>query len=333
MYQDFYGLNENPFSLSPDPQYLYLTTMHKEAMTQLFYGVWEHKGFMVLIGEVGMGKTLLLNWMLETLTKNDIPSSYIFNPVMTKTDMFEYISADFSLECNASSKSQFLMHLYNFLISLFARGKTAVLIVDEAQNLTLELLEELRMLSNLETGKHKLLQIILSGQPELNVKLNDLAMRQLKQRISLRCTLRPLSLTETKNYIYTRLVIAGMKGKTPFNEDIIGEIYELSGGIPRIINNICDNALLAGYAYEKKEIDKSVILQVAEDLQITPLTSKTVPDPVFIVTTTPDFITTLPDARLYQAAKSSISLPNLVAFISELVRRFTGSSVRKAGTN
>lgn len=332
MYEDFYGLKENPFSLSPDPQYLYLTTMHKEAMTQLFYGVWERKGFMVLIGEVGMGKTLLLNWMLETLAKNDTPSSYIFNPVMTKTDMFEYISADFSLECNATSKSQFLMHLYNFLIDLFARGKTAVLIVDEAQNLTFELLEELRLLSNLETGKHKLLQIILSGQPELNAKLNHVAMRQLKQRISLRCTLKPLSLDETKNYIYTRLVIAGMKGKTPFKHDIISEIHEVSGGIPRIINNICDNALLAGFAYERKEIDKSVISQVVEDLQITPSIAQTVSDPIFMLTS-PDSITKQPDMRIYQAAKSSLLLPNLVAFISDLIRRFTASMARKAGTN
>lgn len=332
MYQDFYGLKENPFSLSPDPQYLYLTTMHKEAITQLFYGVWERKGFMVLIGEVGMGKTLLLNWMLDKLAENDTPSSYIFNPVMTKTDMFEYISADFRLECNANSKSQFLMHLYNFLINLFARGKTAVLIVDEAQNLTFELLEELRMLSNLETGKHKLLQIILSGQPELNAKLNHLAMRQLKQRISLRCTLNPLSLDETKNYIYTRLVIAGMKGKTPFKNNIINQIYELSGGIPRIINNICDNALLAGYAYERKEIDHLVISQVVKDLQITSSNSETVPDPVFILTN-PKSMTNLPDMKIYQAAKSSLSWPNLVAFISDLIRRFTTSIARKEGTN
>src|SRR6185436_8331787 len=145
MYQEFYGLNENPFRLTPDPQYLYLTPRYKEAMAQLFYGVWERKGFMVLIGEVGTGKTLLLNWMLNMLAENDIRSSYIFNPVMTATDMFEYISSDFGLECNAGSKSQFLIQLYSLLIDLFGRGKTAVLIVDEAQNLSFDILEELRM--------------------------------------------------------------------------------------------------------------------------------------------------------------------------------------------
>lgn len=268
MYQDFYGIKENPFRLTPDPQYLYLTRRYKEAMAQLFYGVSERKGFIVLIGEVGVGKTLLLNWMLETLAKNEIPSSYIFNSVMTPNDLFEYIATDFGLQFNANLKSQFLGQLYSLLIDLFAHGKTAVLIVDEAQNLSMEVLEELRLLTNLETGKEKLLQIVLSGQPELAHKLDHPSMRQLKQRIALRCMLKPLNLEETREYITARLKIAKLEGEIPFSEDAIAKIYEYSNGIPRIINNICDNALLAGFAYSLPKLDRSIIVEVGQDLQL-----------------------------------------------------------------
>lgn len=277
MYQEFYGLNENPFRLTPDPQYLFHTRNHKEAMAQLFYGVSERKGFIVLIGEVGMGKTLLLNWMMETLSENEIPSSYIFNSVMNATDMFEYISADFDLQCNAGSKNQFLAQLHNLLIKLYTQGKTAVLIVDEAQNLSLEVLEELRMLSNLETGKEKLLQIILAGQPELAQKLDHPSMRQLKQRVALRCTLKPLNFNEVKEYVQSRLKIAGLEGESPFDQSALKAIHELSNGIPRIINNICDNALLSGFARAQTTIDRAMIEEIGEDLQLK-TTSTTIPN-------------------------------------------------------
>lgn len=329
MYQEFYGLTENPFSLSPDPQYLYLTPRYKEAMAQLFYGVWERKGFMVLIGEVGTGKTLLLNWMLNMFAENNILSAYIFNPVMTATDMFEYISADFGLECNAGSKSQFLMQLYSLLIDLFGRAKTAVLIIDEAQNLSFEILEELRMLSNLETGKQKLLQIVLAGQPELGVKLNHPAMRQLKQRVALRCMLKPLTLVETQDYIYTHLVIAGLKSPSLFNNDAVDKIHSLSGGIPRIINNICDNALLAGYAYNKPIIDKAIIGEVADDLQLVEAIPVVKTDPIFILTT-PDAAIATTNEQANKIAESALAHPSWIAFLSDLMRRFTGFRATKA---
>jgi general secretion pathway protein A len=312
MYQDYYGLRENPFSLTPDPQYLYFTPRHQEALAQLFYGVTEHKGFMVLIGEVGMGKTLLLNKLLDMFAQNDILSAYIFNPSMTQTDLFEYISADFGLECNAGSKSQFLMQLNNLLIDRYRRNQTTVLIVDEAQNLSFDILEELRMLTNLETSKEKLLQIVLSGQPELAYKLDHPSVRQLKQRVALRCKLKPLILEQTFDYIETRLKIAGLQEENPFTDEAIKLIYEFSGGIPRLINNLCDNSLLTGYAYERKKIDESIIKEVAEDLQIT------VPTPTI---TRPQLVPAVAEARAYQTAFSS-GLPGRLMQFSEILLRF-----------
>ncbi|MEW6730920.1 MAG: AAA family ATPase [Acidobacteriota bacterium] len=273
MYSKFFGLNENPFCLTPDTNFLHFTASHREALAQLFYGIWYRKGFIVLSAEVGMGKTLLLNRLLEMLTDNGILSAYIFNPVMTTMEMFEYIAADFGLPCSIESKSKFLVQLNDLLIELYSQGKPTVLIVDEAQNLTYEILEELRMLTNLETRKEKLLQIILCGQPELIFKLDRTQMRQLKQRIALRCTLKPLTLEETESYILARLRIAGLKGKPPFNDEVIKRIYRFSGGIPRVINNICDNAMLTAFTYERTTIDLSIINEVSENLKLTTPTS------------------------------------------------------------
>ncbi|MEW6730716.1 MAG: AAA family ATPase [Acidobacteriota bacterium] len=277
MYQEFYGLTENPFSLTPDPKYLFFTPRHQEALAQLFYGITERKGFMVLIGEVGTGKTLLLNKLLDALNDQNILSAYIFNPAMTTRDLFEYVAADFGLECNVGSKSQFLLQLNNLLIERYRRNQITVLIVDEAQNLNFDVLEELRMLTNLETTRDKLLQIVLAGQPELATKLDHPSLRQIKQRIALRHRLKPLTYEQTHDYIRARLAIAGRQGELPFSESAINKVYELSGGIPRLINNLCDNALLTGFVYNQPIIESSVICEVAEDLQLGQLSQATAP--------------------------------------------------------
>lgn len=269
MYQEFYGLKENPFSLTPDPQYLYLSPRHKEALAQLYYGVTARKGFMVLVGEVGLGKTLLLNKLLHMFEGQEILSAYVFNTIMTPADLFEYICADLGIECNVGSKSHFLLHLNDLLIRRVGWGKATVLIVDEAQNLSREIFEELRMLTNLEMSKEKLLQIVLAGQPELGLKLDDPSLRQLKQRVALRATLKPFTFEETTEYIYTRLQIGGLEGDLPFTYEALRSVHALSGGIPRIINNLCDNALLAGYARDQHTVDDALILAIGAELQLT----------------------------------------------------------------
>ncbi len=268
MYETFYNLKEKPFNLTPDPRFIYFTEKHCEALANLVYGIRERKGFLVLTGEVGTGKTTLVNALLDTLERTGVLSAFIFNPLLTSTEFFEYLLNDLNLKYEALSKSQVLMKLNSILLERYRAGQVTVLVVDEAQNLSHELLEEIRLLTNLETATEKLLQIVLVGQPELNLKLNTPELRQLKQRVSLRCTLEPLSLAETKEYIRTRMEIAGLPDQAVFPEQAVAEIHRFSAGIPRLINIICDNALLTGYASDSRIISVEIIREVSEDLDL-----------------------------------------------------------------
>ena len=268
MYETFYNLREKPFNLTPDPRFIYFTEKHCEALANLVYGIRERKGILVLTGEAGTGKTTMINALLDTLERTGVLSAFIFNPLLTATEFFEYLLSDMNLKGDFRSKSQVLIKLNSLLLERYRQGQITVLIIDEAQNLSPEVLEEVRMLTNLETSTEKLLQIVLVGQQELNLKLNSPSLRQLKQRISLRCSLLPLTLHETKEYIRTRMEIAGLPDQQVFSDAVIAEIYRCSDGIPRLINTVCDNALVTGYACEKNAIDVEVVREVARDLEI-----------------------------------------------------------------
>lgn len=269
MYESYYGLKENPFNLTPDPHYLYLGENHREALAQLIYGVKEKKGFIVLTGEVGTGKTTIIRSFMETLngTQNNTRVALLFNPRLSVNDFFQYILKDFGINSNGSSKGEYLHALYEYLIDAYRKDEKAVLIVDEAQGLSKELLEEIRLLSNLETAKAKLLQIVLVGQPELRHTLMQDELRQLRQRVNLQHHLPPLNEVETGGYIKRRLRIAGCRNSI-FTPKAIKEIYKFTGGIPRLINVLCDNALLTGYAAEKRIINEKIIKDVAQDLRL-----------------------------------------------------------------
>jgi general secretion pathway protein A len=266
MYEEFYGLERKPFEITPDPHFLYASGQHKEAFATLLYGVKEKKGLMVLTGEVGTGKTLLLRSLLQVLDPRT-RSAYLFNPKLSPTDFFRLVAADFGLKARSGSKGQFLDKLNAFLLETAERGDRALLVLDEAHNLSLPLMEEVRMLMNLETAHDKLLQVILAGQPELHQILNYRSAAPFKQRISLRCVLNPLSGRETREYIERRLAVAGRHGAPLFTEKAVGRIHKYAGGIPRLINVVCDNALLTGYAEEKRQVDDAVIRDVIADLE------------------------------------------------------------------
>ncbi|MFN8008871.1 MAG: AAA family ATPase [Terriglobia bacterium] len=268
MYESFFKLKEKPFNLTPDPRFIYFTERHCEALANLVYGIRERKGFMVLSGEVGTGKTTLVNALLDTLDRTGVMTAFIFNPILTSSEFFEYLLADFNIKYNGSSKTQALIKLNSLLLERYRTGQVTVLVVDEAQNLSAEILEEIRLLTNLETATEKLLQIVLVGQPELSLKLNSSELRQLKQRINLRCNLEPLSLAETRDYIKTRLEIAGLPDQQIFPSSVITEIYRFSSGIPRLINTISDNALLTSYACDCDQVTTEIIMEVVEDLEL-----------------------------------------------------------------
>jgi general secretion pathway protein A len=269
MYENFYGLKENPFNVTPNPEYIYLGEDHREALAQLLYGVKEKKGFVVITGDVGAGKTTLIHYLLEKLDGNGhTRTAFLFNPKLTVNDFIQYILKDLGVRFQGQTKGEYLHTLHRYLLNAFRRDEKVVLIVDEAHGLNPELLEEIRLLSNLETSKSKLLQIVLVGQTELDKTLSQPEFRQLKQRINLRYHLPPLSEKETREYIEKRLRIAGAKGPI-FTEKAMKEIYIKSGGIPRLINILCDNALLNGYALDQKLVDEKSVREVAKDLRVT----------------------------------------------------------------
>ena len=269
MYKQFFGLSKNPFEISPDPFFYHATPRHNEALANLHYGVGRRKGFIVITGEVGTGKTLLVRCLLAELRKNNIAFGYVFNPLLSTTEFFQYIMADLGLQYSGRSKTEMLLDLNRFLIQRHARGLITALVVDEAQALRPELLEEIRLLTNLETSQQKLLQIVLMGQPELEGVLDSPHLRQLKQRVSLRCQLLPLDDEQTRSYILSRLERAGAKSDPPiFDEEALAKVFEYSRGIPRIINNLCENAMVNAFAREIHTVTPDMISEVAADFRL-----------------------------------------------------------------
>lgn len=270
MYKTFFGLNRNPFEISPDPYFLFATARHNEALASIVHGVLRHKGFIVVSGEVGTGKTLLVRCLLELLRRNDIASANVFNPCLSPLEFLRYIVGDLGIKTASQDKGSLLLELNNYLIARHRKNTTTVLIVDEAQHLEPELLEEIRLLTNLETSQQKLLQIVLVGQPELDQKMDSPDLRQLKQRIAMRCQLEPLQEEETKSYILRRLQRAGANShaNTMFPPDTMASVYRYSKGIPRLINTVCDNALIAAYAGKSPSVRPEIIDEVAKDLRL-----------------------------------------------------------------
>jgi general secretion pathway protein A len=268
MYKAFFGLNSTPFNLSPDPSFLYRSAQHEEALASLIYGVQSRKGFIVLTGEVGTGKTTMLECLRDHLTAHRTPFAFLFNSRLTGQQFFEMIAYDFDLPCTRSSKTEVLFALNSMLIQRANQNQTTVLIVDEAQNLDWEVLEEIRLLGNLETRRGKMMQIILSGQPELDRKLEEREYRQLKQRIALRCHLRPFTALETSQYIASRLRRAGMREQTVFPADVLVEVHRRTQGIPRLINSVCDNLMLTSFAMESKVANVEMLEEVSRDLHL-----------------------------------------------------------------
>src|SRR5579884_1251649 len=268
IYNAYFGFTENPFNISPDPHFLYRSPQHEEALANLIYGVRSRKGFIVLTGEVGTGKTTMLECLRDYLDSQRIEFAFIFNSRLTPEQFFEMMAYDFDLQCDRKSKTAVLFALNQLLIEQAERGRTCVLIVDEAHNLEWEVLEEIRLLGNLENRQGKLLQIILAGQPELDRKLDAPDLRQLKQRIVLRCTLNPLTPDESAAYIETRLARAGMTKQTVFGPEVLEEIYKRSRGIPRLINLLCDNLLVTAFAMEQRTTTIEMLNEVCQDLRL-----------------------------------------------------------------
>jgi general secretion pathway protein A len=268
MYQKFFGLRESPFNVNPDPRFLFLTRQIQEALAGLTYGIQNKKGFILLTGEVGTGKTTLLNRLLDWLRGRRVKTAYIFNSKLDVNQLFDFIMAEFEIPCESREKSQVLLRLNQWLLERYRAGETAVLIVDEAQNLSPEVLEEIRLLTNLETSTEKLLQIILTGQPELEQKLKMPELRQLRQRITLRCHTAPLSLEETFGYIAERLRIGGANGEPIFSKEAIESIHRYSRGIPRVVNLLCEHSLVNSYVDSLRPVPAHLVDEVAREFQL-----------------------------------------------------------------
>jgi type II secretory pathway predicted ATPase ExeA len=270
LYQTHFGLSQAPFNITPDPSFLYLSASHREGLAQLSYGIRARKGFVVLTGEVGTGKTTLIHALLNDLN-GSAQTALIFSTIVSPADLLRSVCEEFGLvepKRPLQDIHDYLVSLNGFLLESYRKGENCALIIDESQNLSAEVLESIRLLSNFETSKDKLLQILLVGQPELAVRLNSPELRQLKQRVMLRHHLRALSLQECCEYVSNRLKVAG-GDRQIFTPNALESIHTYSGGIPRIMNVLCDNALLTGYALGRKEIDTGIIREVAEDLSIT----------------------------------------------------------------
>jgi len=258
MYREFFGLKEKPFNMTSDPNFFFLSRVHKEAFSHLLYGIKERKGFLEITGEIGAGKTTLCRVLLNQLDRNT-KSAFIFNSTLPELQLLQAILDDFGIYVERRNKVSMLRQLNRFLIDELSVGNNVILIIDEAQNLKTPILEEIRMLSNLETEKEKLFQIILVGQPELKNKLNSPSLTQLRQRIAVRFHITALEKGEVGQYIYHRLAVAGSNGAIKFSDDAIDCVYKFSGGIPRLINVVCDKALLGAYVMETKDITLAIL--------------------------------------------------------------------------
>jgi general secretion pathway protein A len=269
MYQGFYGLRELPFELTPNPKFLYLTSRHREALSNLNYAFASGKSITLLVGEAGTGKTTLLRAALESEYGRRVRSFYLNNPVLTREDFIRTLAVRFQLGPGAAeSKAVFLDALECALIQRRSQGQMTVLVVDEAQSLRDDLLEEIRLLANIETASEKLLVVVLAGQPEIAAKLNEPGLRQLKQRVALRCEIAPFELSETAAYIASRIATAGGQSARLFTREAVMAIHEFAQGIPRTINVICDNALLGGLAAGRPLVDRQIVLDVARDFDL-----------------------------------------------------------------
>ncbi|HEX5481602.1 MAG TPA: AAA family ATPase [Terriglobia bacterium] len=293
MYKKFFGLRENPFNVNPDPRYLFVTPHTEEALSCLTYGVQSRKGFILLTGEVGTGKTTLINKLLEWLHRENCPTAFIFNPRLSEDQFFDFMMADLGIPCDTRSKSQVLLRLNQWLLERYRAGESAVLIVDEAQNLSSAVLEEIRLLTNLETYTEKLLQIVLSGQPELEAKLKQPELRQLRQRITLRSKTYPLTPEETAGYVTSRLRIAGSDGQPIFAPDALEVIYRYSRGIPRVINVLCEHALINAFADQRKPVTADLVQNVAEEFELTGTETPAPPAALNVVAENPRLVEAL----------------------------------------
>jgi len=269
VYKTFYGLRHDPFEITPDPSFLFGTERHNEALATLYYGVKRRKGFVVMTGEVGTGKTLLVRCLLQLLKGSNVTYAYVFNSRLSSVEFLQYVAGDLGLATSGKTKGELLLELGTYLVSRHQKNLTTVLVADEAHHLSADVLEEIRLLTNLETAHDKLLQILLVGQPELDEMLDSYELRQIKQRIALRCHLEPLNLEETCGYIQRRLQIAGVAPETViFSEAATSAVFRHSNGFPRLINTICENALLSGYGRRAAVIPAEVIDEIAHDLRL-----------------------------------------------------------------
>jgi type II secretory pathway predicted ATPase ExeA len=267
MYRSFFGLRDLPFGASPDPRFLYMMPQIREALACLQYGIAARKGFVVITGEVGTGKTTLLKTVLSSFAQDRFSTAFVFNPRLDVLDFLEFVLADFGIPIKARTKSGMLLQLNRWLIDRFRNQALCAIVIDEAQNLSWELLEEIRLLTNLETSSEKLVQIVLSGQPELEEKLRDPCVRQLRQRIALWCRTRPLTCDETSAYIAERLRIAGAK-QPLLSQEAVQLVYRYSKGIPRVINLICEHAMISAYVEQIKPIPGRIIEAVSTELDL-----------------------------------------------------------------
>ena len=271
MYKKFYGLNRNPFEVSPDPFFFYSTPDHSEALCSLSYAVLRRKGFVVVTGEAGTGKTLMARCIMQVLSKNKVASAFVYNPTVSSVEFLVHVLNDFGLTPSPrGTKGQLLSCLNNYLLQRSRRDLTTALVVDEAQLLSSELLEEIRLLTNLETSEHQLLQIVLIGQPEFQQKLDSHELRQLKQRVGLRCSLKPLEPAQVKGYIHRRLERAGanLHGADIFLDETISLLHFFSDGIPRLVNTLCENSLLWGFGHQQRHLTAEIVHEVATDLHL-----------------------------------------------------------------
>jgi len=266
MYREFYGLKEKPFNVTSDPNFLFFSRTHKEAFSHILYGIKERKGFISITGEIGAGKTTICRAIINQLDAHNIKSAFIFNPSLSGLQLLEAILEDFGIKPKSSNKIDLFNQLNKFLISELSSNQNVVLIIDEAQNIRNNLLEEIRMLSNLETEKEKLFQIILVGQPQLNNKLNSSELWQLRQRVAIRFHIKPLEKDEVGAYINHRLKVAGSDGSIKFTDDAFEIIYKFSKGIPRLINLFCDRSLLTGYVTEVRIINHEIVTKSIKEL-------------------------------------------------------------------